>query len=88
MRVVSQLADFDLEVGSVRREGDRLVVRSTAGEGVDATVYVSARDAVKMLGAILRSPGAWIFGLLLPVLVFRSRRNPAVTRSDPNNPWN
>lgn len=88
MRVTSQLADVDLEVGSIRRDGNVLIVKSAEGIGIPTRVDIRPRDAVQILKAVLRSPGALAFILLLPVLYWRTRHETSNTASDSiNNPW-
>lgn len=87
MRVRSQLADVDLEVGRIRREGNVLIVHSAEGSGIPTQVDIHPRDAVQVLKAVLRSPGALAFILLLPVLYWRTRKQAKPTTADMNNPW-
>ena len=87
MRVTSQLVDVDLEIGQIRREGSVLIVRSADGIGIPTQVDVHPRDAVQIMKAVLRSPGALSFILLLPVLFWRTRKQPRPSSSDMNNPW-
>ena len=86
MRVTSQLADVDLEVGSIRRDGNVLIVRSAEGIGIPTRVDIHPRDALRILKAVLRSPGALTFLLLLPLLYWRTRHD--VPAGDGmNDPW-
>jgi hypothetical protein len=68
MRVQSPLADIDFGIGAVRRDGDRLVFVSDETSSLDATVYMDARDAGRLIGALLKSPSAIGFALSLPFL--------------------
>lgn len=81
MRVISPLADLDLEIGTMRREGNLLVVRSAPGVGIDTEVYVHPRDVWKMLKAVVCSRGALAFALFLPFFWWRARRQPDATQS-------
>ena len=87
MRVTSQLADVDLEVGDIRREGSVLIVRSAEGSGIPTQVDIHPRDAVQILKAVLRSPGALTFMLMLPVLYWRTRKQANSPADNINNPW-
>ncbi|WP_034160953.1 hypothetical protein [Sphingomonas sp. ERG5] len=69
MRVVSSLADIDFGVGRIGRSGRNLVIESSADSTIATKVTVTPRDALRSLGALLRSPSAWWFVLLLPVAV-------------------
>jgi hypothetical protein len=74
MRVQSPLADIDFGIGAVRREDDRLVFVSDATSSLDATVYMDAGDAARLIGAILKSPSAIGFALSLPFLWMRGAK--------------
>lgn len=87
MRVTSQLADVDLEIGQIRREGNVLIVRSAEGVGIPTQVDIHPRDALQILKAVLRSPGALTFMLMLPILYWRTRKEQRPTAGDMNNPW-
>ena len=67
MRVRSQLADVDLEVGRIRREDTVLIVSSAEGIGIPTQVDIHPRDAVQILKAVLCSPGALSFLLLFGI---------------------
>ena len=85
MRVISQLADMDLEVGSIRREGNVLVVRTAEGASIPSRIDIQPRDAVHILKIALRSWGALTYLPLLPILYWRARKDPM--KADINNPW-
>lgn len=87
MRVRSPLADIDLELGSISREGDRLVVRTLEGVSIPTRVDIDARDAVSMLRAIFSSRHALVFLLQLPVLYRRARRKSSDPHDSIENPW-
>ncbi len=88
MRVRSPLADIDLELGPIAREGDKLVVRTVEGAGIPTRVDIDARDAVSMLKAIFSSRHALMFLLQLPVLYRRARRNAPDSSNSIEHPWN
>jgi len=78
MRVKSDLADLQIELGGIRREGDELVVDSAPESSIDARIRVDASEACGILGKILRSGAVWGFLLRLPfarrIKAARSRR--------------
>ncbi|MDA5192688.1 hypothetical protein [Govanella unica] len=92
MKVISPLADLDVEVGSITREGNMLVVKSAEGKGIPTTVYIKPQDALTLLRAIFGSRSAVGFLLLFPLYWWRARKGgeEAVAdhdNSDLNNPW-
>lgn len=66
MRVTSDLADLDIKLGRIIRQGDELVVESAPGSSLDARIRVDASDARSMLGTVLKSGAVWGFLLRLP----------------------
>lgn len=66
MRVTSDLADLDIRLGRISRQGDELVVESAPGSSLDARIRVDASDARGMLGKVLKSGAVWGFLLRLP----------------------
>ena len=66
MRVKSDLADLDIKLGRISREGDELVVESAPESSLDARIRVDAADARSMLGKVLTSGAVWGFLLRLP----------------------
>lgn len=94
MKVQSPLADMDIRIGAVRRAGNDLLLQSDAASSLQATIRVSAREAVGILGRILGSAGGLAFVLGLPYFWLRQRLGgasdaPAVAapRVDINKPW-
>jgi hypothetical protein len=84
VRVTSQLADMDIEVGSIAWRGACLVVQTAPGAGIDARIEIGPRDVLRILGKILRNPAVVGYLFALPVLYWRTRgQKPA----DPANPW-
>lgn len=75
MRVTSDLADLDLKVGRISREGDELVVESAPESSLDARIRVDAADARSMLAKTLKSRAVWGFLLRLPFTRFRNAAN-------------
>ena len=66
MRVKSDLADLDIKLGRISRQGDELVVESAPESSLDARIRVDASDARSMLGKVLKSGAVWGFLLRLP----------------------
>ena len=66
MRVTSHLADLDIKLGRISREGDELVVESAPESSLDARIRVDSSDARSMLGKVLKSGAVWGFLLRLP----------------------
>lgn len=76
MRVKSDLADLDIKIGRISREGDELVVESAPESSLDARIRVDSSDARSMLGKVLKSGAVWGFLLRLP---FSRRRGASRT---------
>ena len=66
MRVKSDLADLQIELGAIRRDGAELVVESAPESSIDARIRVDAAEARSILGKMLKSPAVWSFLLRLP----------------------
>jgi hypothetical protein len=66
MKVRSGLADLEVGIGSVRRSGGDLVLRSSAASSVDTEIVVSAAEVVRTIGLVLSSRSGWAFVLGLP----------------------
>ena len=84
MRVTSQLADMDIEVGSIAWEGDYIVVQTAPGAGIDTRIEIGPRDVLRILGRILRRPAVLGYVFALPFLYRRTRGRKPV---DPADPW-
>lgn len=92
MKVVSKLANMNLTVGRMYREGNRLVITNEGGEGLPTKVYVRASDVFGALGALLKSLSALGFMVLLPWHYFRDTDGDEASSGlsagkDLNNPW-
>jgi hypothetical protein len=99
MKVQSPLANMDIRIGAVRREGNELLLQSAPGSSLEATIAVSAREALSILGRVLGSGGGLMFVLGLPFFWLRQvlaggRREATPTagantpvQSDINKPW-
>lgn len=66
MKVVSELADIEFQVGAIVRQGNELIVESSADSTLAARVFVSPKDARTAIRRLLASPSAWGFLLRLP----------------------
>ena len=66
MRVKSDLADLEIELGAIRRHGEELVVDSAPGSSIDTRIRVDASEARSILGRMLRSGPVWAFLIRLP----------------------
>jgi hypothetical protein len=87
VRVISPLADMDLEVRSISREGSLIIVEAASGT-TGTRIELSPRDTVGMLGHALRRPALWLYLLTLPYLYWRNRRGGQIASPpDPNDPW-
>ena len=71
MRVKSALADMQITVGSVHRDGPVLVLECGEGSALQTTIRISAREALGILGRVLRSGAGLSFVLGLPFLALR-----------------
>ena len=66
MRVKSDLADLQIELVDIRREGDELVVDSAPESSIDARIRIDASEARSILGRMLGSSAVWGFLIRLP----------------------
>ena len=66
MKVVSELADIEFQIGAIARQGDELIIESTADSTLAARVFISPKDARAAIRRLLTSPAAWGFLLRLP----------------------
>jgi hypothetical protein len=96
VKVVSKLADIEFQVGTVRREGNELVVANPPGHGIATQVYVRPSDVLEVLKAVLLSRAGLVFVLAFPLFWWRARkesRNSTSNRAGPggnaslNKPW-
>jgi hypothetical protein len=53
MQVNTKLVKMELEVGSIRRDGDRIVISSDPTKSMPAEVYMTPKDVVGMIKASL-----------------------------------
>jgi hypothetical protein len=94
MKVRSPLADMDIEIGEVRRSKNQLILRSAPGSSLDATIIVSAGEALRIAGRILASGAGLLFVLGLPFFWLRERLGVGGSQAAPterpvdiNKPW-
>jgi len=73
MKVTSALANMDVQIGTVRREGHDLILGSAPGSSIDAVIRLSAREVVRILALVLGSRAGLIFVLGLPFFWLRQR---------------
>ena len=73
MQVNTKLVKMQLEIGSIRRDADRLVIKSDPAKSMPATVYLTPHDVVGMIKASLNF-SVISFIVLLPFLYIKSRR--------------
>ena len=53
MRVITRLVKMELEVGSIRRDGDLIVISSDPTQSMPAEVYMTPKDVAGMIKASL-----------------------------------
>lgn len=88
MRVKSPLADIDFGIGGMKRSGDRLVFTSDESSSLEATVFLDAGDAAKLIGAFFKSPSAIGFALSLPFLWLKGGNKGSDTVETGAHPFN
>ncbi len=87
MKVISKLANLDFEVGTIRREGNRLVITSAEGKGIPTVVHMAPKDALSMLKAAFSNTSALGFIFLFPLYYYRASKEKTETKANINNPW-
>ena len=89
MKVVSKLANMNLTVGKMYREGNRLVITNEGGEGIPTKVYVHPRDVTGALKAFYKSLSAILFIFFFPWFYIKGLQDQEekVTPKSMNNPW-
>ena len=53
MQVITRLVKMELEVGSIRRDGDLIVISSDPTQSMPAEVYMTPKDVAGMIKASL-----------------------------------
>lgn len=95
MRVKSPIADIDFVIGSIRRDGDALVISGDPDASmIDVEVRMPPADVLHMLRVVFFSPTAIGYFLSLPFLLIGKPRQSKSARpgdadqfSSLNNPW-
>ena len=96
MKVRSPLADMEIGIGSVSRNGNDLVLRSRSGSSIDTEITVSAGEVLRTIGLVLSRPAGLLFVLGLPFFWLREKvsgttggATSAATQRpvDINKPW-
>ena len=73
MQVNTKLVKMQLEIGSIRRDADRIVIKSDPDKSMPATVYLTPQDVAAMIKASLNlSVISYI--LLFPYIYVKSHR--------------
>ena len=72
MKVASELADIEFQVGAIVRQGDELIIESTPDSTLAARVFISPKDARAAIRRLLASRSAWGFLLRLPFALPRA----------------
>jgi hypothetical protein len=70
MQVNTKLVKMELEVGSIRRDGDRIVISSDPMQSMPAEVYMTPKDVVSMVKASL-NPSVISYMFLFPFLYIK-----------------
>ena len=73
MKVRSPLADMEIGIGSVSRNGNDLVLRSRSGSSIDTEITVSAGEVLRTIGLVLSRPAGLVFVLGLPFFWLREK---------------
>ena len=73
MQVNTKLVKMQLEIGSIRRDADRIIIKSDPDKSMPATVYLTPQDVASMIRASLNL-SVISFILLFPYIYVKSRR--------------
>ena len=73
MQVNTKLAKMKIEIGSIQRDADRIIIKSDPEKSMPAAVYLTPQDVASMIKASLNlSVISYI--LLFPFIYIRSNR--------------
>ena len=73
MQVNTKLAKMQIEIGSIQRDADRIIIKSDPEKSMPAVVYLTPQDEARMIKASLNlSVISYI--LLFPFIYAKSRR--------------
>jgi hypothetical protein len=76
MQVNTKLVKMQLEIGSIQRDADRIIIKSDPTKSMPATVYLTPQDVASMIKASLNlSVISYI--LLFPIIYVKSRKKEA-----------
>ncbi len=96
MRVTTELADIEFEIGEISRRDKDLFIESATNSTLAVRILVTPRDALVALGRLLSSAGTWAFLLRLPIAwISQGRNENSEDRAwqrrrhaiGPNKPW-
>ncbi len=97
MKVQSPLANMEVVIGKVRRNGNDLVLSSGKDSSMDAVITISAAEVLRTTGAVLSTPSGLGFVLGLPFFWLRQRlgwgasrdqaHNASLNPANINKPW-
>lgn len=73
MKIRSQLADVDFEIGNFGYKLDHLIINSAPSQPMQSKVYVSPDDILSALGKALITPMVWVYILGFPIFLIRYR---------------
>ena len=73
MKVVTKLVKMDLKVGSIRRDGDLIVISSDPTQSMPAEVYMNPQDVASMIKASINF-SVISYMLLFPFLYIKCLR--------------
>ena len=77
MKVRSPLANMDVSIGEIRRDGHELKLKAGPGSSIDADITVSAGEVLAILAKILTSGAGLAFVLGLPWFWLREKLGPS-----------
>jgi hypothetical protein len=70
MQVNTKLVKMELEVGSLRRDGDQIVITSDPEQSMPAEVYMTPKDVASVIKASL-NPSVISYVFLFPFLYIK-----------------
>jgi len=88
VKIRSQLADVDFEVGSFEYKRDHLIIHSAASQSLQSKVYVSPDDILSVAGKALTTPMVWAYLLGFPyfLIKYRLRKKKRAAGNNAANP--
>ena len=73
MQVNTKLAKMKIEIGSIQRDADRIIIRSDPEKSMPAVVYLTPQDVASMIKASLNL-SVLSYILLFPFIYIKSNR--------------